>query len=122
MHEVPCTAFEEPHLRGRDGTTASAPGGALGRVTASFGNPRGTDGPSRGGALAEGSAFEEPHLRGRDGTTASAPGGALGRVTALFGNPRGTDGPSKGGLLPKDLFLRSQDSSRQDFFSSRDPT
>ena len=97
------SSFQEPRLRGRgrarflDGTTDSAPGGALGRVTASFGNPRGTDGPSRGGALAEGSAFEEPHLRGHDGTTASAPGGALGRVTASFGNPRGTDGPSRGG-------------------------
>ena len=69
-------------------------------------------------------------LRGRDrsrsldGTTAGAPGGALGRVTASFGNPRGTDGPSgRGGeLSPRDLLLRSQDSPRQDFFSSRDPT
>ena len=75
-----------------------APGRALGRATASFGNPRGTDGPSRGAALAEGSAFEEPRLRGRDrarlldGTTAGAP-------TASFGNPRGTDGPSRGGTL-----------------------
>ena len=98
LGEVRVPRTSEEHLLGRDGTTASAPGGVLGRVTASFGNPRGTDGPSRGGALAEGSAFEEPHLRGRDGTTASAPGGALGRVTASFGNPRGTD---------KDLLLRS---------------
>ena len=56
----------EEDLRGRDhsrlfdGTTAGAPGGALGRVTASFGNPRGTDGPSGRGAIAKGSAFEEP--------------------------------------------------------------
>ena len=93
------SAFEEPHLRGRDGTTTSAPGGALGRATASFGNPPRTDGASRGEALAEGSAFEDPHLRGRDGTTASAPGGALGRATASVGNPRRTDGPSRGGAL-----------------------
>ena len=58
----------EGDLRGRDrsrlldGTTAGAPGGALGRVTASFGNPRGTDGPSGRGALAKESAFEEPGL------------------------------------------------------------
>ena len=42
-----------------DGTTAGAPGGALGRATASFGNPRGTDGPLGRGALTKGSAFEE---------------------------------------------------------------
>ena len=105
------SAFEEPRLRGRDrarlldGTTASAPGGPLDHVTASFRNPRGTDGPSRGGALAEGSTFDEPRLRGRDrarlldDTTAGAPGGAFGRITASFGNPRGTDGPSGGGAL-----------------------
>ena len=56
----------EEGLRGHDGsrllngTTAGAPGGALGRVTAPFGNPRGTDGPSGRGALAKGSAFQEP--------------------------------------------------------------
>ena len=99
LGEVRGPRTSEEYLLGRDGTTASAPGGALGRVTASFGNPQGTDGPSRGGALAEGSTFEEPHLRGRDGTKASAPGGALGRVTASFGNPRGTVGPSRGGAL-----------------------
>ena len=60
LGEVRGPRTSEEDLRGRDGTTASAPGGALGRVTASFGNPRGTDGPSRGGALAEGSTFEEP--------------------------------------------------------------
>ena len=37
-----------------------APGGALGRATTSFGNPRGTDGLSGRGALAKGYAFEEP--------------------------------------------------------------
>ena len=58
----------EEDLRGRDrsrlldGTTAGAPGGTLGRVTASFGNPRGTDGQSGRGALAKESAFEEPGL------------------------------------------------------------
>ena len=73
-------------------------GWALGRATASFGNPRGTDGPSRGAALAEGSTFEEPRLCGRDrsrlldGTTAGVP-------TGSFGNPRGTDGPSRGAAL-----------------------
>ena len=43
-------------------TSLIAPGGALSRVTASFGNPRGTDGPSGGGALAKGFAFEEPRF------------------------------------------------------------
>ena len=62
----PRTSKED--LRGRDrsrlldGTTTGAPGGALGRVTASFGNRRGTDGPSGRGALAKGCAFEEPGL------------------------------------------------------------
>ena len=60
LGEVRGSRTSEEDLWGRDGTTASAPGGALGRVTASLGNPRGTDGPSRGGALAEGSTFEEP--------------------------------------------------------------
>ena len=60
LGEVRGPRTSEEDLRGRDGTTASAPGGALGRVTASFGNPWGTDGPSRGGALAEESTFEEP--------------------------------------------------------------
>ena len=60
LGEVRDPRTSEEDLRGRDGTTASAPGGALGRVTASFGNPRGTDGPSGGEALAEGSTFEEP--------------------------------------------------------------
>ena len=93
-----------------------APGGALGRATASFGNPRGTDGPSRGAALAEGSAFEEPRLRGRDrarlldGTTAGAP-------TGSFGNPRGTDGPSRGGTIAEgsafeESRLRGRDRAR----------
>ena len=58
--EVRGPRTSEEDLRGRDGTTASASGGELGRVTASFGNPRGTDGPSGGEALAEGSTFEEP--------------------------------------------------------------
>ena len=58
--EVRGPGTSEEDLRGRDGTTASASGGALGRVTASFGNPRGTDGPSGREALAEGSTFEEP--------------------------------------------------------------
>ena len=49
-----------------DGTTAGAPGGELGRVTASFGNPRGTDGPSERGALAKGSTFEEPGFPRQD--------------------------------------------------------
>ena len=50
------------HDRSRllDGTTAGAPGGALGRVTVSFGNPRETDGSSERGALAKRSDFEEP--------------------------------------------------------------
>ena len=91
LGEVRGPRTSEEDLRGRDGTTASAPGGALGRVTASFGNPRGTVGPSRGGALAEESAFEEPHLRGRDGI-------------ASFGNPRGTDGPSRGALAEGSVF------------------
>ena len=66
-------------------------------------------------------ASAEEDLRGRDhsrlldGTTAGAPGGALGRCTTSFGNPRGTDGPSGRELLPKDLLVRSQDSSRPDF-------
>ena len=60
----PRTSKED--IRGRDrsrlsdGTAVGAPEGALGRVTASFENPRGTDGPSGRGALAKGSAFEEP--------------------------------------------------------------
>ena len=77
LGEVRGPRTSEEDLRGRDGTTAGAPGGELGRDTASFENPRATDGPSKGGgALAEGSAFEEPRLRGRDrarlldGTTA----------------------------------------------------
>ena len=100
LGEVRGPRSSEEFLLGRDGATASAPGGALGHVTASFGNPGGTDGPSRGGALTEGSTFQEPRLRGRDrirfldGTTAGAPGGAFGRVAASFGNPRGTDSPS----------------------------
>ena len=105
LGEVRGPRSSEEDLRGLGGTTVGAPGGALGRVTASFGNRRGTDCPSRGGALAEGSALEVPRLRGRDrarlldDTTAGAPGGALGRVTASFGNPRGTDGPSGGGAF-----------------------
>ena len=123
LGEVRGPRTSEEDLLGRDGTTASAPGGALGRVTTSFGNPRGTDGPSRGGALAEGSAFQEPRLRGRDrarfldGTTAGAPGGAPGRDTASFGNPRGTDGPSRGGPLAEgssfdEPHLRGRDRAR----------
>ncbi|CAN0455587.1 unnamed protein product [Ascophyllum nodosum] len=60
LGEVRGPRTSEEDLRGRDGTTASASGGELGRVTASFGNPRETDGPSGGEALAEGSTFEEP--------------------------------------------------------------
>ena len=64
----PTTSKTEEDFRGRDrsrsldGTTAGAPGGALGRCTTSFGNLRGTDAPSGGGAPAKGSAFEEPEL------------------------------------------------------------
>ena len=112
---------------GHDGTTASAPGGALGRVTASFGNPRGSDGPSRGGALAEGSAFQEPRVRGRDrirfldGTTAGAPGGAFGRVAASFGNPRGTDSPSGGGALAEGSVLEEPRSLPTRYFLEQRP-
>ena len=62
------TSRTKEDFRGRDrsrllnGTTAGAPGGALGRCTTSFGNPRGIDGPSGGGVLARGSAFEEPRF------------------------------------------------------------
>ena len=68
LGEICGPGTSEGDLRGRDrsrlldGTTAGAPGGALGRVTASFGNPRGTDGPSGRGALAKGSASEEPEF------------------------------------------------------------
>ena len=99
---------------------------ALGRVTASFGNPRGTDGPSRGGALAERSALEEPRLRGRDrarlldGTKAGA-SPALGRVTASFGNPRGTDGASGGGALAEGSVFEEPKFLRTRFFLEQRP-
>ena len=100
LGEVRVPRTSEEHLLGRDGTTASAPGGALGRVTASFGNPRGTDGPSRGGALAEGSAFAtvlqpvrpEGHLA------------VLLRRLGILGEPMVHQGEE---LSPKDLPLRS---------------
>ena len=76
----PRTSRTEEDLRGRDrsrllettsaldevlgdGTTAGAPGGALGRCTpAPTGNPRGTDGPAREEALARGFISEEPRF------------------------------------------------------------
>ena len=66
LGEISGPRTSEEDLRGRDGsrlldgTTAGAPGGALGRVTEAFGNPRGADGPSGRGALAKRSAFQEP--------------------------------------------------------------
>ena len=106
------------------------------------GKPRGSDGPigdacmykatlgtsMLGEILGPRTSRTEQDLRGRDsrsldGNTASAPGGTLGRCTpTLTVNPRGTDGPSGGELSPEDLLSRSQNSPRQDSFSSRDPT
>ena len=68
LGEICCRRTSEEDLRGRDrsrlldGTTVGAPGGALGRVIALFGNPRETDGPSGRGALTKGSDFEEPRF------------------------------------------------------------
>ena len=66
LGEICSPRTSEEDLRGRDGsrlldgTTAGAPGGALGRITASFGNPRGSGCSLGRGALAKGSAFQDP--------------------------------------------------------------
>ena len=151
-----------------------APGRALGRATASFGNPRGTDGPSRGAALAEdlllrslvsadaivqdcstalqpvrplrhlgilgepmvhqGGGLSPKDLPLRSLVSGDAieqdcstilqpvrPEGHLAVLLRRFGILGEPMVHQKGELSPKDLLLRSQDSSRQDFFSSRGP-
>ena len=81
-------------------------GWALGRATASFGNPRGTDGPSRGAVLAEGlllRSLVSADAIVQDFSTALQPVRPLGHL-GILGEPMVYQG---GQLLPKDLLLRS---------------
>ena len=121
---APSSAASRPgNPRGSDGPTGDACESTSGRIgfrTASMYEAT-LDIRMLGEMQSPRTASAEEDLRGRDhsrlldGTTAGAPGGALDRCTTSFGNPRGTDGPSGAELSPKDLLVRSQDFSRQEF-------
>ena len=122
LGEVRGPRTSEEDLRGRDGTTAGAPGGELGRDTASFENPRATDGPSKGGGLSPKDLPLRSLVSGdaivQDYSTVLQPVRPEGHLPVLvrrLGILREPMVHQGGELSPEDLFLMSQDSSDETF-------
>ena len=122
LGEVRGPRTSEEDLRGRDGTTAGAPGGELGRDTASFENPRATDGPSKGGGLSPKDLPLRSLVSGdaivQDCSTVLQPVRPEGHLAVLvrrLGTLREPMVHQGGELSPEDLFLMSQDSSDETF-------